>query len=121
MEFKELTYQTAIRGAFCDYKWEQFQRWKEYLDNRVSNYPIEDFHDEINKIVDIVKKDSYIVVKDFFDKSDLQKFLSKVKSVKGLEVVSNEKQPGGHFVVRVKSDNKKVIDKSNSIALQAMS
>ena len=57
----------------------------------------------------------------FFDKSDLQKFLSKVKNVKGLEVVSNEKQPGGHFVVRVKSDNKKVIAKSNSIALQAMS
>ena len=57
----------------------------------------------------------------FFDKADVQKFLSKVKNVKGLEVVSNEKQPGGHFVVRVKSDNKKVIAKSNSIALQAMS
>ena len=57
----------------------------------------------------------------FFDKADVQKFLSKVKSLKGLEVVSNEKQPGGHFVVRVKSDNKKVIAKSNSIALQAMS
>lgn len=71
MEFKELTYQTAIRGDFGDYKREQFQRWKEYLDNRVSNYPIEDFHNEINKIVDTVKKDSYIVVKDFFDKSDL--------------------------------------------------
>ena len=37
MEFKELTYQTAIRGDFGDYKREQFQRWKEYLDNRVSN------------------------------------------------------------------------------------
>ena len=32
MEFKELTYQTAIRGDFGDYKREQFQRWKEYLD-----------------------------------------------------------------------------------------
>ena len=56
----------------------------------------------------------------FFDKADVQKFLSKVKSLKGLEVVSNEKQPGGHFVVRVKSDDKKVIAKSNSIAIQAM-
>ena len=57
----------------------------------------------------------------FFDKADVQKFLWKAKNVKGLEVVGNEKQPGGHFVVRVKSDDKKIIAKSNSLALQAMS
>ena len=57
----------------------------------------------------------------FFDKADVQKFLSKAKRLKGLEVVGSDKQPGGHFVVRVKSDDKKIIAKSNTLALQAMS
>jgi len=57
----------------------------------------------------------------FFDKQSLNKFMMKALKLKGLEVVSSEKQQGGHYVVRVKSDDKKIIAKSNSFAIQAMS
>ena len=56
----------------------------------------------------------------FFDKADLNKYMMKALKLKGLTVVDSEKQPGGHFVVRVKADDKKIIAKSNSIAIQAM-
>tara|TARA_B100000902_G_C27306611_1_gene915884 strand:+ start:129 stop:536 length:408 start_codon:yes stop_codon:yes gene_type:complete len=57
----------------------------------------------------------------FFDKADLNKYMTKALKLKGLTVVDSEKQPGGHFTVRVKADDKKIIAKSNSLALQAMS
>ena len=56
----------------------------------------------------------------FFDKADLNKYMMKALKLKGLTVVSSEKQAGGHFVVRVKADDKKIIAKSNSLAIQAM-
>ncbi len=57
----------------------------------------------------------------FFDKADLNKYMMKALKLKGLTVVDSEKQAGGHYVVRVKADDKKIIAKSNSLALQAMS
>jgi len=57
----------------------------------------------------------------FFDKADLNKFMVKALKVKGLTVIDSEKQAGGHYTVRVKADDKKIIAKSNSLALQAMS
>ena len=57
----------------------------------------------------------------FFDKADLNKYMLKALKLKGLTVVDSEKQAGGHYVVRVKADDKKIIAKSNSLALQAMS
>lgn len=57
----------------------------------------------------------------FFDKADLNKYMMKALKLKGLTVVDSEKQAGGHYTVRVKADDKKIIAKSNSLALQAMS
>ena len=57
----------------------------------------------------------------FFDKADLNKYMLKALKLKGLTVVDSEKKQGGHFVVRVKADDKKIIAKSNALALQAMS
>jgi len=57
----------------------------------------------------------------FFDKQSLNKFMMKALKLKGLEVVDSEKQTGGHYTVRVKSDDKKIIAKANSIAIKAMS
>ena len=57
----------------------------------------------------------------FFDKQSLNKYMLKALKVKGLTVVDSEKVKAGHFVVKVKADDKKIIAKSNSIALKAMS
>lgn len=57
----------------------------------------------------------------FFDKQSLNKFMLKALKIKGLEVVDSEKKQGGHYVVRVKSDDKKIIAKANSVAIKAMS
>ena len=57
----------------------------------------------------------------FFDKADLNKYMTKALKLKGLTVVDSEKQAGGHYTVRVQADDKKIIAKSNSLALQAMS
>ena len=57
----------------------------------------------------------------FFDKQSLNKFMMKALKLKGLEVVDSEKQTGGHFTVRVKADDKKIIAKANSFAIKAMS
>lgn len=57
----------------------------------------------------------------FFDKQSLNKFMLKALKIKGLEVVDSEKKQGGHYVVRVKSDDKKIIAKANSVAIRAMS
>lgn len=57
----------------------------------------------------------------FFDKQSLNKFMMKALKLKGLEVVDSEKKQGGHYVVRVKSDDKKIIAKANSFAIKAMS
>ena len=57
----------------------------------------------------------------FFDKQSLNKFMLKALKIKGLEVIDSEKQAGGHYVVRVKSDDKKIIAKANSVAIKAMS
>ena len=57
----------------------------------------------------------------FFDKQSLNKFMMKALKLKGLEVVDSEKKQGGHYVVRVKSDDKKIIAKANSFAIRAMS
>jgi len=57
----------------------------------------------------------------FFDKQSLNKFMMKALKLKGLEVVDSEKQTGGHYTVRVKSDDKKIIAKANSFAIKAMS
>jgi len=57
----------------------------------------------------------------FFDKQSLNKFMMKALKLKGLEVIDSEKVKAGHYVVKVKADDKKVISKSNSIALKAMS
>ena len=57
----------------------------------------------------------------FFDKLSLNKFMLKALKIKGLTVIDSEKQTGGHFTVRVKADDKKIIAKANSIALKAMS
>ena len=56
----------------------------------------------------------------FFDKADLNKYMMKALKLKGLTVVSSDKQQGGNYVVRVKADDKKIIAKSNSLAIQAM-
>ena len=56
----------------------------------------------------------------FFDKQSLNKFMMKAKNLKGLTVVDTEKQTGGHFTVRVKSDDKKIIAKANTFAMKAM-
>ena len=71
MEFKKLTYETAVRGDFGADKKNQFEKWKTYLDERKSMYPIEEFHSDVTKITDEVKQNSVIVLKDFFDKNDL--------------------------------------------------
>ena len=57
----------------------------------------------------------------FFDKQSLNKFMMKASKLKGLTVVDSEKQTGGHYTVRVKSDDKKIIAKANSFAIKAMS
>jgi len=57
----------------------------------------------------------------FFDKQSLNKFMMKALKLKGLEVIDSEKQTGGHFTVRVKADDKKIIAKANSLAIKAMS
>ena len=57
----------------------------------------------------------------FFDKLSLNKFMMKALKVKGGTVLDSEKQTGGHFTVKVKADDKKVIAKYNAIALKAMS
>ena len=57
----------------------------------------------------------------FFDKQSLNKFMLKALKIKGLEVIDSEKKQGGHYVVRVKSDDKKIIAKANSVAIKAMS
>jgi len=57
----------------------------------------------------------------FFDKQSLNKFMMKALKLKGLTVVDSEKQTGGHYTVRVKSDDKKIIAKANSFAIKAMS
>ncbi len=57
----------------------------------------------------------------FFDKQSLNKFMMKALKVKGGTVLDSEKQTGGHFTVKVKADDKKVIAKYNAIALKAMS
>ena len=56
----------------------------------------------------------------FFDKQSLNKFMMKATKLKGLTVVDSEKKTGGHFVVRVKSDDKKIIAKANTFAMRAM-
>jgi len=45
----------------------------------------------------------------------------KALKIKGLTVVDSEKVKAGHYVVRVKSDDKKIIAKANSVAIKAMS
>ena len=57
----------------------------------------------------------------FFDKQSLNKFMLKALKIKGLTVVDSEKVKAGHYVVRVKSDDKKIIAKANSFAIRAMS
>ena len=57
----------------------------------------------------------------FFDKQSLNKFMLKALKIKGLTVVDSEKVKAGHYVVRVKSDDKKIIAKANSVAIRAMS
>jgi len=57
----------------------------------------------------------------FFDVKSLNTFMLKALKIKGLTVIDSEKQTGGHFTVRVKADDKKIITKANSVALKAMS
>jgi hypothetical protein len=57
----------------------------------------------------------------FFDKQSLNKFMLKALKIKGLEVIDSEKVKAGHYVVRVKSDDKKIIAKANAAAIRAMS
>ena len=55
----------------------------------------------------------------FFAKKEMDDFFKLVKSLKGLEILSKDKQTAGHFLVRVKGD-RKVVAKANSLAMRAM-
>tara|TARA_Y100001972_G_scaffold14064_1_gene14825 strand:- start:8038 stop:9120 length:1083 start_codon:yes stop_codon:yes gene_type:complete len=55
----------------------------------------------------------------FFAKKEMDDFFKLVKSLKGLEILSKDKQTAGHFLVRVKGD-RKVVAKANSLAMKAM-
>ena len=81
---------------------------------------------KLMKLIDHVELDEAVLNElnfsyAFFDKADLNAYMLKALKLKGLTVVDSEKQAGGHYVVRVKADDKKIIAKSNSLALQAMS
>lgn len=81
---------------------------------------------KLMKLIDHVELDEAVLNElnfsyAFFDKADLNKYMLKALKLKGLTVVDSEKQAGGHYVVRVKADDKAIIAKSNSLALQAMS
>ena len=74
---KKLNYETAMRGDFENVSHQYggirdgWINWKRFLDKRRADYPIEEFHSDTNKIVDKVKEDGYIILKDFFNKDDL--------------------------------------------------
>ena len=55
----------------------------------------------------------------FFTKREMDAFLKLSKSLKGLEILSKDKQTAGHFLVRVKGD-RKVVAKANSLAMKSM-
>ena len=56
----------------------------------------------------------------FFDKSSLNKFMVPALKIKGMKIQSSEKTKAGHFLVRVTVDDKKILSKSNALALKAM-
>tara|TARA_Y100001972_G_C7545493_1_gene274317 strand:- start:100 stop:687 length:588 start_codon:yes stop_codon:yes gene_type:complete len=56
----------------------------------------------------------------FFDKGDVNKFKRLIGGLKGLELVSTNKMPGGQTIVRVKGP-KKIVAKANAFAIKVMS
>ena len=56
----------------------------------------------------------------FFDKGDVNKFKRLIGGLKGLELVSTNKMPGGQTIVRVKGP-KKIVAKANAFAIRVMS
>ena len=56
----------------------------------------------------------------FFDKGDVNKFKRLIGGLKGLELISTNKMPGGQTIVRVKGP-KKIVAKANAFAIKVMS
>ena len=56
----------------------------------------------------------------FFDKGDVNKFKRLIGGLKGLELVSTDKMPGGQIIVRVKGP-RKIVAKANAFAIRVMS
>jgi ectoine hydroxylase-related dioxygenase (phytanoyl-CoA dioxygenase family) len=72
MNYKELTYETAVRGDFGNKIADEWSRWKSYERKRKEqfDFPLDE---SALKITNEVHKNGYVVVKNFFDKDLLQK------------------------------------------------
>lgn len=66
MNFKELSYDTAIAGHFGPKIATEWSKWKEYETNRKNQFPIE-IDEDVLAITNEIHDKGYVVIKDFFD------------------------------------------------------
>lgn len=72
MNFKELSYDTAIAGHFGPKIATEWSKWKEYETNRKNQFPIE-IDEDVLSITNEIHDKGYVVIKDFFDVEMLNK------------------------------------------------
>jgi len=66
MNFKELSYDTAIAGQFGSKIANEWSKWKEYETNRKNQFSIE-IDEDVLSITNEIHDKGYVVIKDFFD------------------------------------------------------
>lgn len=66
MNFKELSYDTAIAGHFGSKVATDWSKWKEYETNRKNQFPIE-IDESVLSITNEIHDKGYVILKNFFD------------------------------------------------------
>ena len=94
MELLDYNYESVMKGTFGSKRKQEWEQYKMYETQRLNQYPIKDFDPDILKITDKIEKDGYVILKNAFDISLLDKLKEEVnhKMENGIDL----KQMGVH-------------------------
>jgi len=100
MKLLDYNYESVMRGTFGSKRKQEWEQYKMYETQRLNQYPIKDFDPDILKITDKIEKDGYVILKNAFDTSLLDKLKEEVnyKMENGIDL----KQMGGALVGKQK-------------------
>ena len=93
-----LNYESAIRGDFGTSKKQDWEKYKKYEEQRLIQYPIEDFDPDVLEITNEIEENSYIILKNAFDTTLLDELRDEVNHM--MENGLNQKAMAGALVGR---------------------